>query len=30
MIYPVLNVHRLLFVATVVIALLSWSLRLLH
>ena len=30
MIYPVLNVHQLLFVATVVIALLSWSIRLLH
>jgi hypothetical protein len=30
MIHPVLNVHRLLFVAIAIIALLSWSIRLLH
>jgi hypothetical protein len=30
MIHPVLNVHRLLFVTTGIIALLSWSMRLLH
>jgi hypothetical protein len=30
MINPVLNVHRLLFVTTGIIALLSWSMGLLH
>jgi hypothetical protein len=30
MIHPVLDVHRLLFVTTAIIALLSWSIRLLH
>jgi hypothetical protein len=30
MMHPVLNVHQLLFVATAIIALLSWSIRLLH
>ena len=30
MIHPVLNVHRLLFVAAAIVALLSRSIRLLH